>query len=44
MQTQHTKHIVLLLIRHQTNSGVAFLYQPMSKWQTPDGLANYAHK
>jgi hypothetical protein len=37
MHPELSKHIVLVLIRHKSNAGVAFLFQRLNKWQTPEG-------
>ena len=35
--SEHSKHIVLILLRRQTDAGVAFLLHPNPKWHTHDG-------
>jgi hypothetical protein len=42
MQGEHSKHIVLVLIRQQTDAGVGFLFQPLNKWQTAEGKPFFA--
>jgi hypothetical protein len=37
VMSEHTKHIVLILIRRQTSAGVTFLLYPQPKWRTPNG-------